>query len=271
MRNLLKTGLIHAWHQPFAVCVLFVYNLLWGVILYDLIRAIVIPLLHRYPGTELTRDAVQLFWIEGQFQIMKTDLIHSYAWWALALLLMRMLLTPLLNAGVYYSLEHLELNAGYRFIQGIRKLGPAYLGLYALQMLLTITPLYLLIPNLIDRYGRHASIAALAWDILPVIGGYLLYIFLLQTMFMYIQFGRASGKPLTRSLGIMLYNAAPVLLIALLVLAVTLAATAAVMTMAMVWAGFAALLGVQAYRLLHMFCKMWAITSQYALWNSKDE
>jgi hypothetical protein len=270
MGNLLKTGLTYAWNQPFAVCALFVYNLLWGLTLYDLVRSVAVPLLHRYPGTDLSRDAVQLFWIEGQFQIMKTDLVHTYVWWGLALLLARMLLTPLLNAGVYYSLEHPELNAGYRFIKGIRNLGLAFLGLYAIQMLLTLAPLYLLVPNLIDRYSKHASLSAIAWDLLPIIGGYLVYIFLVQTMFMYMQFGRASGTSSTRTLGILFRHGVLVLLLAFIVLVITLAITVAVMTSAMVWAGFAALAGIQAYRLLHMFCKMWSITSQYALWNAKN-
>jgi hypothetical protein len=43
------------------------------------------------------------------------------------------------------------------------------------------------------------------------------------------------------------------------------------MASAMIWAGLAALAGIQAYRLIHMFCHMWAITSQHALWQKKSE
>ncbi|MDF2961377.1 MAG: hypothetical protein K0S39_3112 [Paenibacillus sp.] len=271
MWKMIKSGWTMAWNQPFAVCTLFIYNLVWGLALYSIIRSVAVPLLHRYPGNELSRDAVQLFWVEGQFQIMKTDLIHSYLWWGLALLAARMLLSPLLNAGVYYSMEHTELNAGYRFIQGIRTLGLPFLGLYGLQMLLSLAPLYVLVPKVTDGYSKHFTLSSLAWDVLPLIGAYLLYLFLLQTVFMYVQFGKLNGKSPAHSLILLLRNALPVLLVAFTVLLLTCAITAAVMTSAMFWAGFAALAGVQAYRFIHMFCKMWAITSQYALWNTRNE
>ncbi|MCR8636172.1 hypothetical protein [Paenibacillus radicis (ex Xue et al. 2023)] len=271
MLKTMKTGWTMAWHQPFAVCALFIYNLIWGLVLYSMIRSVVVPLLHRYPGNDLSREAVQLFWVEGQFQIMKTDLIQYYLWWGCALLAARMLLSPLLNAGIYYSVEHTEMNAGYRFVQGMQKLGLPFLGLYILQILLSAAPLYLLVPKVLDGYNKHLTLESLAWNILPLIGGYLLYLFLLQTVFMYVQFGKLNGKSSAHSLRLLLRNTLPVLLLAFTLLLITVAISAAVMTSAMIWAGFAAVAGVQAYRFIHMFCKMWAITSQYALWNAKEE
>ncbi|NHN31998.1 hypothetical protein [Paenibacillus agricola] len=271
MGKLLKNGLLQAWSQPFAVCLLFIYNLLWGVLLYALIRSIVVPLLHRYPSPELPREAVHLFWLEGQFQLMKTDLMYPYLWWGLALLLVRLLFTPLLSAGLYYSLEHLELNAGYRFMQGIRKLALPFILLYAIQIVLVIVPFYLLGPKLMEAYSTQHSLAAITWYMAPWILGYLAYLFLLNTVFMYMQFGLAGGKSPTWSLGLLIRNLAPVMLLALITLVVTVTITALVMASAMVWAGFAALLVVQAYRLVQVFGKIWMITSQHTLWNAKNE
>lgn len=271
MWQLLKNGFVQAWGQPFSVCLLFIYNLLWGVLVYAIIRSIVVPLLHRYPGPEIPRDAVQLFWLEGQFQIMKTDLIYPYLWWGLALLLVRLLFTPLLSAGVYYSLEHMELNAGYRFMRGIRKLAASFTLLYAIQIVMVLVPLYLLTPKLMEAYGTHHSLTAIAWQMSPWAGGYLAYLFLLQTMFMYMQFGLASGRSPVWSLRLLIRNLLPVLLLAVITLVFTFAITAMVMASAMLWAGFAALVGIQAYRLLQVFGKMWMITSQHALWNAKSE
>lgn len=270
MWKTIKTGYTIAWNQPFVVCTLFIYNLLWGLALYELIRSIVSPLLHRYPQ-ELSREAVHLFWIEAQFQITKTDLIHSYAWWGLCLLLARMLLSPLLNAGVYYSLEHTEMNAGYRFVQGMRELALPFFGLYVMQMLLTLSPLYWLIPKLIELYRTGASLTDVAKDVLLYLSVYLVYVFLLQTVFMYLQFGRTGGKSRLSSLLLLARNAFPVILIAVFILSVTLFISALVMTSAMIWTGFLALLGYQMYRLVHMFCKMWAITAQYALWSTHSD
>jgi hypothetical protein len=269
MWKIIKSGWTMAWHQPFAVCVLFIYNLLWGLVLHSLISSIVVPLLHRYPGKELSREAVQLFWMEGQFQILKTNLIEPYLWWGLGLLLARMLLTPLLSAGVYYSMEHTQLNAGYRFVHGIRELGLSFFGLYALQMLFTLAPLYILVPKIVVAYGKYHALPALAWSVLPLVGGYMVYLFLLQIIFMYMQFGKLNGTTYRTAMKTLVRSVLPALLLASTMLLVTFAASAAIMSSAMIWAGFAALLGVQAYRLVQMFCEMWAITSQYALWNIK--
>jgi hypothetical protein len=271
MWKIIKSGWTMAWHQPFAVSVLFIYNLLWGLALHSLISSIVVPLLHRYPGKELSREAVQLFWMEGQFQIIKTDLIAPYLWWGLGLLLARMLLSPLLTAGVYYSIEHTQLNAGYRFVQGIRELGLSFFRLYTVQMLFTLSPLYILVPKIVEAYGKHHALSALAWSVLPVVGGYLLYLFLLQIIFMYMQFGKLNDTTYRGAMKTLARTLLPVLLLAAIMLLLTVAASAAMMSSAMIWAGFAALLGVQAYRLVHMFCEMWAITAQYALWNAKME
>lgn len=271
MWKLIKTGLQMAWYQPFAVCTLFVYNLVWGLLLYKLIQSVVVPLLHRYPGQVLSREAVQLFWIEGQFQITKTNLIHPYLWWGLALLIARMLLSPLLNAGVYYSLHHQELNAGYRFVHGVRKLALPFLGLYIVQMLLTLAPLYYLYTRGVSSFPKHSNWESLAMEILPLIGGFLLYNFLLQTLFMYLQFGKVSEKPFSFSILLLLRNALPALLLAVILLLISLIISAVVMTTAMIWAGFATLLGYQLYRFIHMFCGMWSITTQYALWNTKSD
>lgn len=270
MWKLVKTGLAMAWYQPFAVCTLFIYNLLWGLLLYKLIRSVAVPLLHRYPGQELSREAVQLFWIEGQFQLTKTDLIHSYLWWGLGLLAARMLFSPLLNAGVYYSLHHQELNAGYRFVRGIRKLTLPFLVLYTVQIALTLAPLYFLYAKVVSSYQSHTSLEGFAWAVLPLLGGFLVYNFVLQTLFMYLQFGVVSGRPLSYSILLLIRNTPTAIPLAAFILLATLLISAAVMTSAMIWAGFATLLGYQVYRLIHMFCKMWAITTQYALWDVKS-
>ncbi|MBE1443558.1 hypothetical protein [Paenibacillus sp. OAS669] len=271
MLNLIKKGLGLAWNQPFTVCTLFIYNLLWGLGLFEWIHSIVFPLLRRYPGKEQAREAVQLFWIEGQFQLTKTDLVQPYLLWGLGLLLARMLLTPVLNAGVYYSLKHTELNAGYRFVQGIRELTLPFFGYYLAQMALQLGPLYWLIPKAAQLYSKQATLYAAAQELLPWLGAYLAYMFILQTLFMYLQFGKVCGKSSLFSVSLLLRNVLPALLIAVTVTLIGLLITAAVVTSTMIWAGFLALLGFQAYRFIHMFCKMWEITAQYALWSAKSE
>ncbi|WP_019535710.1 hypothetical protein [Paenibacillus ginsengihumi] len=270
MWTFIKAGWSSAWRQPFAVFTLFAYNLVWGVVIYKLVQSIVVPLLHRYPGKQLSQEAVQLFWIEGQFQLMKTDLAAPYIGWGLTLVLLRMALSPVLNAGIYYSLQHPELNAGYRFVQGVRKLSWPYLGLYALQTLLALAPLYWLIPRAASQFAKQTSYIGLGLDLLPEAAGYAIYLFLLQLCFSLLMIGKAAERTLLYTLIFALRHLGTA---ALLTLFVALAAgllSAAVTASAFIWAGFAALIGFQAYRLIHMFCKIWAISTQYALWAEKS-
>ncbi|MFB6365631.1 hypothetical protein ACFCP7_16465 [Paenibacillus elgii] len=269
MWNRIKKGWGIAWHQPFAVFVLFLYNLLWGVVLYKLIQSVVLPLLHRYPSGALPGESVRLFWVEGQFQLMKTDLIVPYLWTGLGLLGLRMLLHPALNAGVFYSLRHGELNAGYRFVAGIRKLYFPFLGLYALQLVLSLGPLYWLAPHAAKQYGIHLSYASLGQALLPSLALYAAYLFLLHLLFLFLQIGKADERSALYTL-LFAFRYLPVIaLAALAVASLSLVLSAAVMVSSFWWAGFAVLVLMQAYRLVQMFFKVWAIGTQYALWAEK--
>lgn len=270
MWNWIRSGWSMAVRQPFAVCALFMYNLIWGLLLYKLIQSIAVPLLHRYPGHELSKEAVHLFWVEGQFQIMKTDLLQPYLWWGLGLLLLRMVLSPLLNAAVIYSLQHTNLNAGYRFVEGIRSLSVPYLILYVVQMTLTLAPLFWLVPHVVKLFEVSRSYTDLGLGLLPSIGLYALYAFLLQLLFLFLQIGKADNKSLLYSIVFFLRNLLPILGLSIALLLCTLALSTAVAASSFLWAGFIALIGYQAYRLVHMFCKLWAITTQLALWQEKS-
>lgn len=269
MWNRIKTGWTMACQEPFAVFALFVYHLIWGVALYKLIQSIVLPLLHRYPGNDLPATASQLFWVEGHFQIMKTNLLEPYLWWGLLLLSLRMLLHPILNAGVYYSLRHRELNAGYRFVEGIRKLSLPFLGLYVVQLVLTLSPLYWLVPYTIEQYGQQASYVSLGKALAPALAAYIIYWFVLQLLFLFLQIGKTEGRSAAYTLLFVIRHLPVIVLAALAVTGIALAVLAAVMASAFLWAGFLALIGFQAYRLAQMFFKIWAISTQYALWTEK--
>lgn len=269
MWNRIKTGWTLAWQQPFVVFSLFIYHFIWGVALYKMIQSVVTPLLHRYPGSDLPVTASRLFLVEGHFQIMKTDLLQPYLHWGLFLLALRMLFHPLLNAGVYYSLHHRDMNAGYRFIMGIRKLSLPFFGLYAIQLVLTLFPLYWLIPYTIGQYGQQASYIALGKALAPAIAGYIIYLFVVQLIFLFLHIGKTDGKSTLYTLLFVARHLPAIVLAALAVAGIGLAVSAAVMASAFFWAGFLALIGFQTYRLAQMFFKVWAIGTQYALWTEK--
>ncbi len=85
------------------------------------------------------------------------------------LLGLRMLVHPLLNAGVYYSLQHRDMNAGYRFVEGIRKLSLPFFGLYFIQLALLLSPLYWLVPYTIELYGHQTSYISFGKALAPAL------------------------------------------------------------------------------------------------------
>lgn len=269
MIRYVKEGWDDARKQPFLLLALFVYRFAWGIALYRIVQGIAVPLLHRYPGKGVSADQVQLFLAEGQFRLMKTDLSHSTLWLLIWLLLAKMALTPLLNAGVYFSIANAQYNAGYRFFRGIAELGKSFSLYYLVRMALTLAPLYWLAPKAGTAYRHAASYEALARELLPYAAAMLLYGYLLHLFFMYVQFGRAWSIPLARTLGIAARSALPLIGIAasLLLLGCMLSATVTVASL--VWAGFWALLLYQAFRIVETMLSLWSITSQHRLYQTK--
>jgi len=185
MKYYLKHGWGLAQKQPVLILLLFVYQLVWGTVISHFIKTIVVPIMYRYPGGVLSKDAVQVFWAEGQFQLTKTDLIHSYAWTLLIMLAIRMVLTPFINAGIYYSLHHTDLHQAYRFVHGIRKHSKAFFGLYAVKTLLQLLPLVGVWYKLKDSLDL-SNVSSFLLPAVPWILIYLVYSYLLHIVFMYI-------------------------------------------------------------------------------------
>jgi hypothetical protein len=268
MFSYIKEGWKAAWKQPFIMLILFAYRLGWGIVLYGVVQSIVVPLLHRYPGIHAVGGQTELFLAEGQFQLLKTDFIHSYLWLFLSLLLARMIVTPLLNAGIYYSLSQTHLNSGYRFFKGIRELGLTFIFYYLLQMTLTLAPLYFLLPKwgqLVMNSDYKSTVSVL----LPMIISYLIFGYFLSLGFMYLQFGKAWSRPFGESIRIALQSIVTIVGISLLFMLGSLLVTTIATSVLWIWAGFWTLLLYQVYRLIHTFFHLWVITTQQQLYSTK--
>jgi hypothetical protein len=265
----IKRGFRSTMRQPFPVLVLFLYRFGWGIALYKLSQSVILPLLHRYPAQPGFEAQTRLFLAEGQFILLKTGISHSYFWLLGILLAVRMLLTPLLNAGLLFSLSNTHYNAGYRFVRGMAELGKSYTLLYAVQMVLTLLPLWWILPKVQSALVSAVTYPDLAKAVLPHIAIVLVYGFLLHLLFLYIQFGKAHAVPVTRSLGTAL-RSLPLMLgvAALLLLAATLCSLA-VLGSTIAWAGFWMLVLYQAYRFIQTLFSVWSIASQHELYTAK--
>jgi hypothetical protein len=269
MTRYLKSGFTMALHQPFAVILMFLYQAGWGVLLYKMIQSILLPLMHRYPAADQPAFAFKLFLAESQFQLFKTDLIQPYLWWLATLLAFRMLVTPLLNAGIYYSLAHPELNAGFRFVKGIRELSIRFFLVYIVQISLTLLPLIWLVPTIQKAWSTQSSYDSAVMAILPWLAAYLTYNYLLRLCFIYIQFTQLSRISFLSSFSILLRHGWLILLTGILLLIFSGLVAGTAMTAAYIWTGFIALLIYQIYPLCNMFLQIWNISAQFQIWSSK--
>lgn len=269
MATYIKSGFRAALRQPFATIVLFLYQMGWGILLYKLVQGVLVPLMHRYPGGEQPRQALQLFLAEGQFQLVKTDLSHSYLWWLAALLVVRMLLTPMLNSGVYYSLTHSQQNAGYRFFLGIKELMLPFLIAYVVRISLSLLPLIWLFPKAQKQFAHTTSYEQAALQLLPWFLGLLVYGFLLHLLFMYVQFAIAAKLGILSTVITFVRSLLPIIGLALILLLASGLLAGVTVTATYIWAGLVALIIYQLFPLFHIFFQMWAITSQYQLLSAK--
>lgn len=269
MATYIKSGFSAALRQPFATITLFLYQMGWGILLYKLVQGVLVPLMHRYPGGEQPKQALQLFLAEGQFQLVKTDLSHSYLWWLAALLFVRMLLTPILNGGVYYSLTHSQQNAGYRFFRGIKELIFPFLIAYLIRIALSLIPLIWLLPKAQLQFSKSASFEQAALELLPWLVGLLIYGFLLHLLFMYVQFAIAANLGILSTVITFIRHSLPIIGLAMILLLSSGLLAGIIVTATYVWAGLVALIIYQLFPLFHIFMQMWAITSQYQLLSAK--
>jgi hypothetical protein len=270
MKIHLKQGWQLAVKHFYLVILLFLYQLLWGFFLYRFIDSVVTPLLRRYPSDYPSEAAAHLFLTEAQFQLFKTDLITPYVWTLGGLMVLRMLLTPLFNAGLFYSMNHTRLDGGTRFLEGIRKNWKPVVLLYWMESVLSLAPAWWLLPRGLDALLQSSSIPDLLGTVLPGAGLWLLWGTLLHLLFLAMQFGATSGEGVFRSLWKALRNFLSYAAISLIMWGIGAAAGLVVTGLSMLWAGLFALILHQGYYLIKTLMKVWTIAAQYDCLQTKQ-
>lgn len=269
MSSYLKQGMLAAIRQPFLLVTLFLYRFAWGFFLYKICQSVVLPLLYRFPGNDVSETQVRLFLAEGQFVLMKTDISRSYLWLLLGIVIAKMVLTPILNAGILFSFANTQFNSGYRFFRGIVELSGTYALYYAAQMVLTLAPLWWIWPKVQAVFLKGGPYETIIRGALPYAGLMLGYGFLLHLLFLYLQFGKAWANPILRTLGTASRSLPAILGIAVVITAITVLLSLAVLGAVLLWAGFWALALYQAYRLVQTLLSLWGIASQHQLYKTK--
>ncbi|MFC3342249.1 hypothetical protein [Paenibacillus abyssi] len=270
----MKQHIKHGWRLAikhfYIVILLFLYQLLWGFFLYRFVESVVVPLLKRYPDTLPSETAVQLFLMEAQFQIFKTDLIKPYLWILGGLFAARMLITPLINAGLFYSLHHTKDNGGTHFFLGIRRVWKPVLLLYWLETALLLAPAWWLLPRAFQMLLGTSSLTQLAAEILPFAAGWLAWCGLIHLLFLTMQFGAVAQTSIFGSLWRSLRHFLPFVGVSLMMWAIGAGLGLAVSSISLVWAGLLALILHQSYHLVRTLVKVWTVASQYDVWQSRQ-
>jgi len=268
MFRILKKSWSDACNQPFLLVVLFLYRFTWAFALFRIVKSHVVPLLSRYPDPGGPAGQTQLYLLEAQFRLGKTDLAAGYLSGLLLLLGIRMLLTPLLNAGVFYSLVHTRMGTGYRFFKGIQAIGPVFFLYYAAQMILTLLPLVWILPpvhSLNDLNGILADPGKYLFYGLA----YAAYGYFIHLLFLHLQFGRTEKEPLVRTLLHLLASLLPVAGTALLLLVLSGLLSTGVLAATLWDAGIWTFLLYQAYTFVRTFLSVWSITAQHRIFRLK--
>jgi hypothetical protein len=255
--------------QKVLLTILFIYQSAWGFALLLFLDSVVRPLMQRYPGGSLQEVWVHLYWAESQIQLFKTDVAHPYLWILLALITVKIVLTPLLHAGIYYSLRHTEQPGGYRLIQGIRQLSRPFLLYYLGHLLLSLVPLYWLAPYGFKLYMHSSSYISALYAVAPWLGGWLVYLFVLKLILTYIQLNRTLVRPFTLSLAFLLRYGLPALMLGASIVLLTGLSSLAAMMISWMGVGLLVLIWNQVYVFLRLVLKVWETAVHYHYFTSK--
>lgn len=271
MRFYLKEGWNTARRHLFMLLMLFLYQFAWGFFLYRWIQSIAVPLLHRYPNASgMSGQSLQVFLAESQFRLLKTDLSHPYLWILLAIFLGKIALTPLLQAGVNYTL-HQPQPERFKFFVGIRQLGKRYSLLYALQTAAALAPVYWLYRFGEQLFNTSTSLGEIGWRFAPWLLLWLAWLLIVRVLVMYLQFGCLNERTLGGAARIFGRYLLMTLGLSLVVLLLSGLLSMVALTCSLLWAGFFAVLAHQALPLVKTGMKLWEVSVQYRYLSSKLE
>lgn len=256
------------------IILLFLYQLLWSVFLYKLVNSAVMPLLARYPDPAPNSISRLLFLIEGQLELQQNTNVFIYGWILAGMFILRLVITPFIHAGIFQGLlAHEEEGAGWVFFHGMKKLWRPVCLFYVLELICIVIPSYWLLPKLYSllllwlQTGTNSPLFHLSLYIL----GWWVYGYLIHQSLLFAQFGYISQEGAFSALWIYLKNFIPGILISLFLGVISLLLFSLISTVSWIWVGLLSLLLHQFYPFPHSVLKLWHISSQFDLWQSKSQ
>ncbi len=258
-----------------SVIILFLYQLLWGLFLYRLISSAVTAVLSRYPDSPPNELNRILYLIEGQFELKHNPEIHQYFWLLIGMVVLRLLLTPLFQAGILYGLVPTETRAsGFPLFRGMKEFWKPVTLFFLLELALLALPGIWIAPKL---YTHLLHLVASGDRLVPflALSGYLLgwaaYGWLVRQILLFAQFGYLFKAGVWSSLTLSIRHLLSGIAISLILGAAGAGLFLVFGTASWIWTGLVALILQQAYPFIRSLLQIWTLTSQYQLWHTKSQ
>lgn len=251
------------------VVMLFLYRLLWGVFIYQVVQYAVVPILLRYPGKEQSELNQALFWIEGQLALTGERIVQTYIWVIIVMALIRMIVTPIIRAGIYYALHAQDGEHGkLAFFHGMKTTWRSSMLYYWIETCLIWLPGYWILQRLLPHIeGLPQNLAHLTY-ILPYVAAWISYGWLIKQCILHMQLGTVSHTGAWGALLRCLRYLLPGMTISLLLGLFSCLLFLLFGGVQWLWTGLAALILQQLYHVVTSLFGLWHVSSQYALWHS---
>jgi hypothetical protein len=266
--NALKEGLRRAGKEPFAIGVLLVFHFAWSVPLYRYIEGHVIEVMSRYPPPELGKEWANLFVYDFLLMMQDKSFALPIAGMLLAYALIRLVMVPALDAGVFNSLSDERMPRGTAFIRGVRRLSVSFVWLYLLRLALMAVPLYWAVPAMVRGWFSAGDPWQLAAGVAPWLLLLLVWSAMLKLLFTYVLFALTEDDRLLASLAFFFRRIVPVAGIALAVFAVSFVVGSALFSASLYWAGFPSVVLYLLYPLIRIWLRVWGIAAQHRYWQA---
>lgn len=277
MKAKIREGWFLVRQHMFIVALLFLYQLVWGYFIYKMVQSAVIPLLLRYPDPDAGELSTILFKMESQLNLSTHPEVHRYLWILGAMLLLRMLITPLIQAGLLYSLQHFNhTEERVPFVRGIKALWKPMMLLHFIKTLLLLLPAYWLIPKLYSIFLDGFHSLQLLLPGIPYVAGWIVYGWIIHHALLYMQFGATApedqGGVKGTFLGLLLAlrHIFPLIGIAVVLGGIHLLIFGAFTSASWFLTGLIGLILQQTYPLARCLLDIWKICAHFRLWQSKS-
>ncbi|MCM3786764.1 hypothetical protein M3231_27915 [Neobacillus mesonae] len=253
------------------VIFLFLYQLLWGVLLYKVVSSAVIPLLLRYPNPPPHEMSQVLFWMEGQMGLTSNQLVIQYVFLLALIFILRIAITPLIRAGLFHSLHETDTNnRGGTFFKGIKQHWKKTSLLYFVEIALLLLPAYWIVPKALPLLLSAIYNQNILLHLMPYIILWVVYAYIVKQLLLYAQFGLTGNRSSLGSVWICVRHTLPVTGVALALGAIALTLFSVFTAVSLIWTGLLALILQQTYHLIRSLMGVWKISSQFSIWRSKN-